>query len=104
MTTPAEFHNCQQLAQWLDSYCDQGGVERALSGKILDYIEASSDAIERLQRRVSVLERLRDVAQRRIVSLESGLSEAVEIMVQGEKLLPKGEARFRAILEGKEPT
>lgn len=31
------------------------------------------------------------VAQRRIVSLESALSEAVEIMVHGERLLPKAE-------------
>jgi hypothetical protein len=37
----------------------------------------------------------------RVDDLRAALLEAIEIMVQGERLLPKGEARFRAILEGR---
>lgn len=75
------------------------------------YVRAMTIAGRRLtaaQQRIRELESLNAERNRqnaaawtRVDDLRAALLEAIEIMVQGEHLLPKGEARFRAILEGR---
>lgn len=86
------------------SECGQMALEM-LKGRIADLeSELKNERARGIHTCHDQCERPLCVAQRRIAALESGLSEAIEIMTQGERLLPEGEARFRLILEDKEPS